>query len=89
MQFRGPPLIFAVARVLTDGTLDPTFGEGGVATADFPGELSLGQALALGTGRIVLAGIDDRSDEDTRTQIGVAAFENQLPDLIFADGFEN
>jgi uncharacterized delta-60 repeat protein len=50
--------VFALARYLPDGNLDPTFGEGGTLTVDFPTS-SADVALSLGLrpdGRIVAAG---------------------------------
>jgi uncharacterized delta-60 repeat protein len=64
-----PPQVFAVVRYNTDGSLDTSFGSGGIATADFPGALINGwrysqsyasvlypQAGTGNDGKIVLAG---------------------------------
>jgi uncharacterized delta-60 repeat protein len=51
-----------VARIGTDGTLDPTFGTGGRAHPDF-GDQQFGRAVALQPdGRIVVAGYDAGGD---------------------------
>ncbi len=48
---------FAVARYLADGQLDPSFGSGGVATANIAGATDLASAAALqADGAIVLTG---------------------------------
>ncbi|HEV7731334.1 MAG TPA: hypothetical protein VGR62_04190 [Candidatus Binatia bacterium] len=51
---------FAIARFLTDGTLDPTFGSGGSTLTVIPGGPSHIQALALQPdGRIVAGGFQE------------------------------
>src|SRR5438132_1267615 len=48
---------FALARYDASGTLDPTFGQGGIVTTDFAGGDDIGYALAIqADGKIVLAG---------------------------------
>ncbi len=48
---------FAVARYLSDGTLDPEFGTGGMVTCDFAGSTDLGHAVAIQSdGKIIVAG---------------------------------
>lgn len=48
---------FLVARYLANGTLDPSFGTGGVVTTDFFGGVDSARAVALDPqGRIVVAG---------------------------------
>lgn len=48
---------FAVARLLSDGSLDPGFGNGGVAFADFANRDDLGNRLAIDrNGRILQVG---------------------------------
>lgn len=48
---------FAVVRFLADGTLDPSFGSGGIATVDMGTTDNYGQALAVqADGKILLAG---------------------------------
>ena len=55
-SFRGD---FAVARYLSDGRLDPSFGHGGKATVDFgtPGDIAYGVVVQT-NGKVVLAGTD-------------------------------
>ena len=53
----GDPSDFFVARMNTDGTLDTSFGVGGVSTADALGTNDVGLGLAIGSdGRIVVSG---------------------------------
>ncbi|HYT38565.1 MAG TPA: delta-60 repeat domain-containing protein, partial [Acidimicrobiia bacterium] len=53
---------FAVSRYLTDGALDPSFGDNGVTVTDFGGSKDWAYALALQPdGRVVVAGVSDRS----------------------------
>ena len=53
---------FAVARYLSSGALDPSFGENGVAITDFGRSKDWAYALALQPdGNIVVAGVSDRS----------------------------
>jgi uncharacterized delta-60 repeat protein len=47
---------FAVAKVKEDGTLDGTFGDGGVATIDFGGDDDADQVLVQGSGEILALG---------------------------------
>lgn len=48
---------FALARYLSDGSLDPTFGHGGIIATDFGGESDIAYAVALqADGKIVAAG---------------------------------
>ena len=55
---RGPGEDFVLVRYLPDGRLDPSFGDRGVATADFRGGTDRGQALALQPdGAIVVGGV--------------------------------
>lgn len=53
---------FAVARYLTNGTLDTTFGVGGKVTTDFSASDNQANALAIqADGKIVLVGYDGNS----------------------------
>ncbi len=58
---------FMVARYLTDGTLDPSFGTGGVITTDISGFDDIAHAVGIQSdGRIVAVGISDLGGaEDT------------------------
>jgi uncharacterized delta-60 repeat protein len=48
---------FAAARYLADGTLDPSFGNGGIVTTDFAGSMDYGHAVAVeADGKIIVAG---------------------------------
>jgi uncharacterized delta-60 repeat protein len=48
---------FALARYNADGTLDTTFGSGGLVTTDFGGTNDSGEAIAIASdGKIVLSG---------------------------------
>jgi uncharacterized delta-60 repeat protein len=52
---------FALTRYLTDGTLDPGFGSGGIVTTRLPGGDALGQAIAAQSdGRLVVVGQANR-----------------------------
>jgi uncharacterized delta-60 repeat protein len=52
---------FVVTRYLANGSLDPSFGDGGVAITDFGGSWDWAYALALQKdGSIVIAGASDR-----------------------------
>ncbi|HUU82869.1 MAG TPA: hypothetical protein VM243_05125 [Phycisphaerae bacterium] len=58
---------FAVARYAADGSLDPTFGRGGLVTTDFRRKASLDAAHALtidAEGRLVVAGSSALWDRD-------------------------
>src|SRR6185503_3388312 len=47
---------FALVRYLSDGTLDTSFGIGGLATVDGGGPDSAGQAVQLPNGKLLVAG---------------------------------
>jgi uncharacterized delta-60 repeat protein len=59
--YRGTsPLIdFALVRYLPDGTLDTSFGNGGLATADAGGQDYAGPVIELPNGKLVLVGSTD------------------------------
>jgi len=66
---------FALVRYLPDGSLDPSFGIGGVVTTDFDGGRDRIRALGLMTdGRIIAAGTSGTDQE------GVFALARYLPD---------
>jgi uncharacterized delta-60 repeat protein len=53
----GSEQVFSVVRYNADGTLDPTFGTGGVVTTDFPESIVLPSDVVIqNDGRIVVAG---------------------------------
>src|SRR5262249_1884701 len=72
---------FAVARVLTDGSLDPTFSGDGKATADFGGADAANAVAIDGSARIVLAG---QATDSGNLAFGLARFrpDGNL-DLLF------
>jgi uncharacterized delta-60 repeat protein len=65
-----------VARYRQDGSLDPTFGTGGEATADFGDGYTSGRGLAIdSSGRIVTAGAVERGNRgDLGKQFALARF---------------
>jgi uncharacterized delta-60 repeat protein len=66
----------AVARYKTDGTLDPSFGNGGEMTTDFGGA-AIAKAVAIDAqGRIIAAGYETASE----SEIGDFAVARYLPD---------
>ncbi len=62
---------FAVVRYLTDGTLDPSFGVGGIGLADFNTGRDAGNAMVLHEGKIVMVG---SSDKNSQSSFAVARF---------------
>jgi uncharacterized delta-60 repeat protein len=59
---------FAVARYTNDGTLDPSYGQGGLVITDFPGARSEDRAWALtidAQGRLVVAGFSGTNELDS------------------------
>src|SRR5205814_2093396 len=69
----GPTLgVFSVARFTSAGSLDPTFGNKGIALANYPNLKTVTRAIAIGSDRkIVLAGsvhdYDPATGDSTRT----------------------
>ncbi len=71
---------FALVRLLSDGSLDTTFGDEGRVTTDFDGRYDEGLALALQSdGKIVAAG----------SSTGVVAVARYLPDGSLDPTFNN
>ena len=71
---------FALVRLLSDGSLDTTFGDEGRVTTDFDGRYDEGLALALQRdGKIVAAG----------SSTGVVAVARYLPDGSLDRSFNN
>jgi uncharacterized delta-60 repeat protein len=63
----------AVARYLPSGTLDSSFGTGGVTTTGFGGQYSSGSSLTIdSTGRIVVAGLT--RDSGGAQQLAIARY---------------
>lgn len=75
----GPNARFEVLRYLPDGSLDPSFGSGGIASATFPGDsFTVAHAVAIRSDdRIVVAG-------EANSGFGIAQF---TPDGILDDIF--
>ncbi len=48
---------FAITRLTSSGSVDPTFGTGGVATADFGGADAINSLLSLPNGQILATGV--------------------------------
>ncbi len=73
---------FALVRCNTDGTLDTSFGPGGVVTTDFGGTGDYGRAVAVQPdGKIVAAGY---SDNGTDTDFALVRYNTDgTPDLGF------
>ena len=77
---------FALARYNVDGTLDPTFGIGGVVTTSFPGGVAAGIGAELqADGRILLTGSFRSSPSDSNTSDFALARYN--PDGSLDQGF--
>ncbi|TDH18484.1 hypothetical protein EXU57_23075 [Segetibacter sp. 3557_3] len=77
---------FAVLRYNTNGTLDPSFGVGGVAFTDFGTFSSSGRALGLySDGKIVLAGYSETNIFGTlASTLALAKYNSDgSPDLSF------
>jgi uncharacterized delta-60 repeat protein len=73
-QLEGPGRVMYAAAVRTeDLSLDPRFGKGGLATADFPRTQDDGAASVISDrrGRVVLAGA---ADDTSKSSFGVARF---------------
>lgn len=68
---------FAVARWLDDGTLDPTFGDGGIANVNAGGTDIAYQIVVQPDGKIVVGGRSDRRLALARLETG------GTPDLTF------
>lgn len=59
--------VFALARYNVDGSLDTSFGAGGLVTTGFGADLDLGQGVAVqaSDGKIVAAGVTDSTGNQT------------------------
>jgi uncharacterized delta-60 repeat protein len=82
---------FKLVRYNPDGTLDATFGSGGIVTTDFPGQGSYAFAVALQPdGKIVAAGtqfINFSSDASSNTDFALARYHaDGSPDTSFGTG---
>ena len=83
-------LDFALARYHPDGTLDPTFGNGGEVTTDFGGFPPADEAHALvqqADGKLVVAGGVFRSGGDSDNDFALARYQPEgTPDPTFGNG---
>ena len=82
---------FELARYNPNGSLDATFGSGGIVTTGFGTEGCYAFALALQTdGKIVAAGtdfIDFSSEDNSNTDFGLARYNaDGTPDTTFGNG---
>jgi uncharacterized delta-60 repeat protein len=81
---------FAVARYLTDGSLDPSFGSGGTTTTDFGGNEQPGNAVTLQPdGKIVVGGWDKRTgtpDFALARYQGTVAAVDDAPTIVVGAG---
>ena len=79
---------FAIARLDTDGKLDPTFGDGGKATLDFGASDDQATALALQqNGKIVVVGQRKKGQGANFADIAVARLQpNGTKDPSFGSG---
>jgi uncharacterized delta-60 repeat protein len=82
---------FKVVRYNPDGSLDASFGTGGIVTTSFPGQGSYAFALALQPdGRIIAAGTDFvnfSSDDSSNTDFALERYNSDgTPDGTFGNG---
>lgn len=79
---------FYLARLLPDGSLDPSFDDNGVARYEF--DLStngrdLANAVTLSSGKAVVAGVVEKEDSQLGGAVGIVRTQSAL---IFTDAFE-
>lgn len=82
---------FKLARYNPDGSLDTTFGSGGIVTTTFPGQGSYAFSLALQPdGKIIAAGTDFvnfSSEDSSNTDFGLERYNpDGTPDTTFGNG---
>jgi uncharacterized delta-60 repeat protein len=76
---------FLLVRYNTDGTIDQTFGEGGVTTTDFDGRDDIARALSVADDGTILVAGDTRANSDR--QIALASYNaNGSLDKTFGVG---
>lgn len=81
-----PGLDFALARYRSNGTLDTTFGTGGLVTSHITAKDVFTDVALLPDGRIIAAGVADR-DVATRWDFVLARYHNDgAPDTSFGSG---
>jgi uncharacterized delta-60 repeat protein len=76
----GLPSDFVLARLLSTGELDPSFGNGGVVRTDFGADDSPGALTLQDDGKILLAGGADRGYPDHANPESSMALARYLPD---------
>ncbi len=82
---------FELVRYNPNGTLDTSFGSGGIVTTSFPGQGSYAFALALQSdGKIIAAGTDFvnfSSEDSSNTDFGLERYNSDgTPDTTFGNG---
>src|SRR5438876_3825716 len=82
---------FEVVRYNSNGSLDTSFGNGGIVTTSFPGQGSYAFALALQSdGKIIAAGTDFvnfSSEDSSNTDFGLERYNpDGTPDTTFGNG---
>ncbi len=82
---------FKLVRYNSNGTLDTSFGSGGIVTTSFPGQGSYAFAVALQPdGKIIAAGtdfVDFSSDDSSNTDFGLERYNSDgSPDTTFGNG---
>ena len=82
---------FELVRYNSNGSLDTSFGAGGIVTTSFPGQGSYAFAVALQPdGKILAAGtdfVDFSSDDSSNTDFALARYNaNGSPDTSFGGG---
>jgi uncharacterized delta-60 repeat protein len=66
---------FVVARYKTDGSLDLTFGSGGVATTDFAGRIDIATGVALQSdGKIIVCGLSRIGTDHATSDFALARY---------------
>lgn len=77
---------FAIARLIEDGSLDLSFGDGGMQTVDFGGTNDFGQAMTLDSrGGVIVAGYSEQGGS-TGSDFAVARLH---ADGMLDGGFDN
>src|SRR6266853_3860859 len=82
---------FEIVRYNSNGSLDTSFGAGGIVTTSFPGQGSYAFALALQSdGKIIAAGTDFvnfSSEDNSDTDFGLERYNpDGTPDASFGNG---
>lgn len=77
---------FALARYLKDGTLDPSFGTGGLVTTDFNGNFDAANGLDIMENRIVAAGYVDYFTGDSNFGLARYLDDGSLDPSFDVDG---